>query len=122
MKKWAVLAVLLPFSSANAESAGPMFSFLTGNDLYGYCAAGDIINTQRCWAYVEGAVDALAYVSASQKLHAFCLPEPAGAVNGQQLADVVTQYLREDPAGRSFGAASLVYGALTKFFPCKPAG
>lgn len=121
MKTLAVLLVFLVVSN-EAVSAEPQrgfgFEFFSGNDLYGRCTPGAKYNLSDCWRYVEGAVDMAMFAERSLQRQQICLPVPASSVSGEQISDVVVKYLRDEPRERSATAASLVYDALHKAFPC----
>jgi hypothetical protein len=105
-------------SAALSTTEARADGFLDGNDLYQECTADKNTTTyyQRnasCSAYVVGVADAISFNRAIMKKD-YCLPQ--NATRGQ-LKDVVTLWLREHPALRSYGAAGLVTLALTEAFP-----
>jgi hypothetical protein len=107
----AVLATLLPlFAQAGFDS---------GNRLYEDCKAENYFNRGYCGGYIVGIVDTVEAMQASGLLpnDALCIPE--GATKGQ-IADVVRQYLQDNPGQRHRDAGSLVPEALNKAFGCKP--
>lgn len=101
MKKWAVLACLLLPYQVEAK-------FRDGNDLWQFC---ETPGNDACMNYVMGVMDLLEIYA--QK--AFC---PSSSVVARQTADIVSKWLRDNPAERDKTAASLVTRAVVEAFPC----
>ena len=85
-------------------------TFVNGNQLFAECNDDrDTPNGIACLHYVAGVADALL-------MHKeICLPS---GVIVRQLADIVTEYLRDNPEVRHFTAESDTMVALARVFPC----
>jgi hypothetical protein len=91
--------------------------WVDGNGLYSDCEKGNL----KCYGYIFGLIDAL---DLSELLTdkpplpkaKTCMP---AEVTGQQLRDVVLEFLRDNPAKRHLAAAVLVAKALSDAFPCE---
>jgi len=117
--------LLLPFSVGYAQDKpnDGIRSFWTGNDLYEWCSQGaptsgqGEVNIATCRMYVVGVVDAIHSISATQNIGCvFSLPR---GITMQQLQDVVTKHLRDEPESRHYTAYSQVVVALKAVFPCR---
>lgn len=90
-------------------------TFVSGNELYALCT-GDVDDRIRCIEYVTGASDsALIAQRMDGRTGYLCIPE---RVTRQQIADVVTAYLRDHPESRQSNAGGLTLVALGTAFPC----
>ena len=89
----------------------------TGNSLWTYCQAP---NGSPAWSlcvgYITGAADAFGAEEGIMKRSSFICEPPDTTVG--QIVDVVKNDLRDRPQDRSFDAASLVWGALSRAWPC----
>ena len=83
--------------------------FLTGEQLYSFCAASDDYGRGVCSGYIAGMVDDL------QVNAAICVPKDTDL---STLRDAVVRYQRENPAERQYIAVSTVEIALGEAFPC----
>jgi hypothetical protein len=92
---------------------------LNGNTLYATCTGNDS-DRQFCLGYVLGISDAMESYQSGTGVNfggsKACVP--VGVVFEQQ-RDVVTNWLREHPEARHYGAPGLVKKALSEGFPCK---
>jgi hypothetical protein len=103
--------------------------FLDGNDLYAKCTTSTPVERAICVGYVEGVLDAgeveatLAWrqqrakppYQATLEGERWCAPD---GITAGQAVDVVTAFLRNNPAVRQATADSLVAGALEQAWPC----
>jgi hypothetical protein len=120
--KFVVYLLSLPFSVAHAQdtSNDRFRAFWTGNNLYEWCSKAEPntpqgeINTSNCRMYVVGVVDAVFSIHDTGCM--FALPSD---ITMQQLQDVVTRHLREEPESRHYTAYSQVVVALKAAFPCR---
>jgi hypothetical protein len=95
------LVALLWCSSSFAQG------FLHGDELYAFCTkAKQTPQKATCAGFIIGVVDALTGT------HDICLPKE---IIGQQVMDIVVDYLREHPETRQNTAASEVGAALKRF-------
>lgn len=86
--------------------------FVDGNELWNQCDKNaDSYPHIMCMAYIVGVAD----VYSNQTANNMCLPKNA---TEEQLADVVTKYLRQHPEERHYTAQSDVLVALAEAFPC----
>lgn len=85
--------------------------FHDGNELHALCEKGD---GQR---YVMGIADAMAHVRNLAIPASRMCPHPD--VQAKQMYDVACKALRENPQDRHLTAASIVWTALAKAFPCE---
>ena len=87
-------------------------SFATGNQLYRSC----LQNALESESYIRGLSDAFQIVNGPQgKFPRICMRV---GMSGDQVRDVVCNYLRDNPQYREDDAASLAFMALTGAFPC----
>ena len=70
------------------------------------------VESDACTGYVSRAFDAIQIIGGVN----YCLPED---VTTSQLANIVKNYLDNDPLELSFPGASIVMFALIKAFPCQ---
>jgi hypothetical protein len=85
-------------------------AFMDGNALYADCTSNNYVERGKCLGYVEGVVDNLEEIRSARNVPV-CVPN--GTV-GHQVVDVVVNYLRDHPEGRSYAASSLVVFAVLK--------
>ena len=80
-------------------------------------ASGDFARAQYCSGVVEGTARTLAFLARENALTAMqvCVPEDA---SGDQLVQVVLQYLSERPQELHLPDAELVAAALAAAYPC----
>ncbi len=80
-------------------------------------ASGDFARAQYCSGVVEGTARTLAYLARENALTSMriCVPEDA---TGDQLVQVVLQYLSERPADLHRPDAELVTAALAAAYAC----
>jgi hypothetical protein len=102
-----VAAIALP-TPGNAASI-----FHTGKRLYSLCTAETLSEQAYCGGVITGTWDM--YLAAFPDQRLVCLP---GNVTVEELRDVVTHYLRDNPRERSQPASDLVGLALATNFPC----
>lgn len=73
-----------------------------------------------CYAYVVGIADTLSIegdrVTVSQYLPQSCVP---GGMNGNDLAEIVANFLDQKPELRTLGGYFLVRRAFAEKFPCR---
>ncbi len=101
---------------------------MTGNQLYSRCEDRDhAVDEAYCNAYVTGVVDGANFMSAVAKRRlgmeagetqglGYCMPS---GVEYQQITDIVTQYLRDNPARRHKLAQLLIMFSLRDAYPCE---
>lgn len=122
-----MVGALLALAWINVPSANA--AFYDGNDLYKICEP-TAARTSSCAVYIMGAADIVMQMrhTLSGDGNSMILPStgkscpfeiPIGAT-GSQLADVVTNYLRDHPETRHYEASALVWRALHDAFPCSP--
>jgi len=108
----ALIAVAVLIAGVHAACAKEKF-WLDGNRLYGACQE----DRSACMLYAQGLLDGLAMEREVNSLpKPYCIPSNAV---GDQITDVVTAYLRNNPAMRQYNAGSLVLKAMADAFPCK---
>lgn len=105
MKLKAILAIAAIFLTIQASAQA---RFLDGNRLLSELESPYDNMRLIATAYLMGVVDAQSGV-------AFCPPD---GFTQQQLRDVVTAFLRENPVHRHLKGGLLVVGALYKAYPC----
>lgn len=110
MKIPASIALAAAVTLAPASSHA---GFTNGNGLWEACGRSTERARADCATYVSGAVDALEFATAHDRL--FCLRR---GVTVAQVADVVTQRLAANPAERDREAPHIVLTALADAFPC----
>ena len=79
-----------------------------------------VSQSNRCWGYIAGVVDAYEAVAGAGLLNTpqmFCLPDK---VTFGQLEKVVRKNLEDNPAHLHEPAAALVLSALRDAYPCRP--
>ena len=103
----AVAAAAMSIGGVTAEAG----AFADGNFLYAKCLAG----ADLCLGYALGIADVLASGSAVNGLTA-CF---TAQMTGEQVRDVVKQFLAAHPQSRHLGAAGLAAHALAQAFPCR---
>jgi hypothetical protein len=121
---WLIRAAAVVFiasvsARAGAQEPNPGFTFETGNDLYEKCSTAPNTLTQGfCLGYSAGISDAMSIKPALNPVNTYsrCLSQN---VTMGQIADVVEQYLQENPAKRHFAAIALIAEALANAFPCR---
>jgi hypothetical protein len=113
----AVLIVAVMASPAQAR-------FVDGNELYEQGKIYKQGKNNAAWGWYLGYVTGVADAREGEKVSVspagraalpFCFPE--GVTRGQ-VADVVLQYLEDNPKFRHLPASELVVGALFVAFPC----
>lgn len=120
LKRCLLSALLLPTLLMSPASKGASGAFLNGNKLFEYGKTYHRVDVNSVGTPQENA-DAsfyLGYVTAiSDALNSndlLCLPKN---VSGGQPADIVYQYLENNPAERQYTASSNVYVAFHEAFP-----
>ncbi len=106
----ALIAVAVLMAGAGGACADGFW--YDGNKLYTVCQ----YSRTECFTYAMGVIDD-DYMS-RELLHlakTFCLP--SNATSGQ-IADIVTNFLRDHPGERQYVASSLVMLAIVPAFPC----
>lgn len=93
-------------------------NFKTGNDLYSECTARESSLTYyqeeaSCLSYIIGAYDEFEVERQMADLPD-CTPD---RLTAGQVRDIVTKFIRENPAYRNLTAAALVRGALVRVWP-----
>ena len=68
-----------------------------------------------CSGYLAGILDTLELTGSERGLRSNCAPKDSFA----QLRDVVTAYLRNNPAKRHLPAVNLIAAAFFEAFPCR---
>ena len=101
------LALLLLATSAAAQQPNQGGNFYSGNDLHDRCETQTVAKQNFCFGYVAAIADANRYRQCS----------PADITLGQ-LKDVVSAYLRANPANRHMDADVLVLAAINQAWPC----
>ena len=110
-----MLAAAIAYSGGTDAAAGN--SFEGGNGLYGVCSTPQLGEQGYCLGYVVGTLDTLFDAQEKGTMpQLVCVP---GNVSGNQVRDVVVNYLAGHPEQRHFAASSLVLRALSMAFPCK---
>mgnify|MGYP006865009168 CR=1 FL=1 len=92
-------------------------TFTDGNELYQSCQdenAGS--SAGYCFGYIFGVIDSLDGPDRGINGTKFCLRE---GVTGQQVRDIVKNWLNANPQHRDYISSSLVAVALAEAFPCK---
>lgn len=105
-----VTAVFL-FFAATLESSHAT-EWLSGNNLYEHCnittgGQTQILKETLCMGYVIGVIESGAYDA--------CPPDNLGF---RQATDIVTMWLRNNPAKRHLNAALLIRNILESEYPC----
>jgi hypothetical protein len=109
-------------------TATPSFAdrYISGNDLYPLCSAtpenvpGDQqANASTQWGFCRGYIAGVADILENREVAGYRACMPAPTVEIGQLAEVVTNFLRDHPDERQLTAASNVAFALSKAFPCE---
>jgi hypothetical protein len=103
---------------------------LDGTALYATCTSSAYDNRAQCIRYVQGVLDAgetegtFAMLQEGAKGFTrtiggfrWCPPE---RVTAGQSADIVTKFVRENPAVRDAAAPGLVTEAMYEAWPCRP--
>jgi hypothetical protein len=112
----AVLIAIFVAASAPSMALG---QFKDGNKLYSDCTSreGDFYGKASCLNFILGSFDAIYYLQNEGHMNRGTCP-PDNIVGGQ-LVDIVTSYLRSNPAYRSSAAFELTFAALVLAFPCR---
>ena len=115
----ALLSLLLLGGAAQAQmlADSDRIIFRTGEELFGDCAASESHARGLCFGYVMAIADVMAGAGARVDGLQACHEE---AESIEQLVATVTDFLEENPAGRSIKADGLVAYALSLKFPCVP--
>jgi hypothetical protein len=108
-------ALLWPVSVSSQEQTQGLF-FESGNDLFLLCTEGSGFATSFCDGYVTGVADSVQLLTDRGAVKVACLQQH---VDGDQVKDIVMQYLTAHPEQQHLGAAGLVFTALEAAFPCK---
>jgi hypothetical protein len=106
------IATIIVFKPTTASSVEQHVT--TGNYWLGICQSHDVGQASICLAYVNGFAG-LHSLPEIQNL--FC--PPTGVTIGQ-MKEVVTKYLRDNPAKLHLNMNRLVLNALREAFPCPP--
>ena len=109
--------LMLTASDPNFSESASMFD---GNKLHALCvkgrAAQSMAAEKECLGYIIGVVDSHMLSSAGLGVPPMvCLPK---IVSNDQLLDIVTKDLRDNPSERHYGASSSVLESLMRAFPC----
>jgi len=87
---------------------------IDGNDLIKLCGYGEIPNS--CFYYFIGVFEAMVVSETNFGARPpYCMPD---AVTAGQAADVVAQYVRQNPQNRHLGAITLTAEAWSQAWPC----
>ena len=111
------VVVLISMAAVPAQAR-----YETGNTLYSDCTNSGtkidrLVAGAHCSSYIVGVYDEHEFQSLISKTSPeFCAPK---GVVIQQLVDIVTKFLVDNPESRQYPAAALVKLSLTKAFPCK---
>lgn len=108
MKKIRFSALMMAFSACSSSAWA---TFLDGNKLYDMCSR----NRPAVAFYLAGVSDTIASSPPGQKQE-FCTPRQA---TGEQVTDVICNYLRDYPDQRHYTAASTAVVAFRIAFPCQ---
>lgn len=114
MRLKSLLGLIFLLFSLPANAQGTMH-FWTGNDLLERLN-GNVVEQIEAKRYVAGVSDTLASLLALGTLPRQICTAPG--MTDQQIADVAKQWLVNHPEARHAVAASLVYAAMLKAFPC----
>ena len=112
----AVTALLLSGTISFAPTAASdqyAEHFIDGNALYQQLVRGNAGATGYVMGVSDGVQIAQYHLPAADRL--FCTPT---VTTGQELARVVREHLKADPAIRTYPASVLVVRALSAAFPC----
>ncbi|MBA8881683.1 Rap1a/Tai family immunity protein [Phyllobacterium myrsinacearum] len=113
MRIWRIaLFAIACAASVNSAHAG----FYNGNDLYNVCKDNTKDEYILCLGYTQGSADSFDVIRLLSKKEP-CLLSP---ISGEQVADVVTKYLKNNPDKRHEPGGFLVNKALTEAFCSKP--
>ena len=122
MSKAAWLAAIFILTATPSFADG----YISGNDLYPLCSAtpenvpGDQqANASTQWGFCRGYIAGVADILENGEVAGYRACRAAPPVEIGQLAEVVTNFLRDHPDERQLTAASNVAFALSKAFPCK---
>jgi hypothetical protein len=107
------LVVLLNALLAIGASGARAEYFETGRDLYQKCRASGTAGQVFCFGFVIGIADVMEDNPLDGR--SACIPRDASI---QQVIDVVTAFLENNPDIRDFTAESLTVQALSEKFPC----
>ncbi len=95
-------------------------AFMSGNDLY-QLMQGSRAEQAQANSFVIGVYDTIQVAhgadARNKREKILCISEQSGLVSGQVI-DVTQKYLRDNPEIRNQSAASLVWVALYKAWPC----
>ncbi len=118
--KWIMPALLLMCVAMSAHEVQARTVFITGNELAGWMKGYDIQKRGDCRevACRGHATSFVMYVVGVCDANLVDYPIPGG-VTRDQLAGVVSQYLKENPKRWANPASMLVTEALKKAFPKK---
>jgi hypothetical protein len=113
----AALAALAIGAATVPAAAGE----ITGNMMYSSCQQKNgMPDRVTCLGYIRGAADA---VMSLHDLNPGAIPVcMTGNETGEQLADVVVKFLRENPVERAANGGLIVTMALHEAWPCKKGG
>lgn len=124
-----LLVIFAIISSAPRANAEPF----TGNQLLDACVSSDLVKSAFCAGYIASMIEGLAWgatlvairldaASNAEETNDFnaamlgyCIPPTA---DNRQVADVVVNSLRENPATRHETARHLIVLSLQEAFPC----
>ena len=110
-----VIAVLVGAATDVSAAPEPPVGYqVDGNTLYEWCTAPQMSLTG-CAAYIDGVSDAISMMQQLAHNYVYCRPKGS---TGQQIADVVALYLKQNPAKRHLAAVTLAGDALSDAFPC----
>lgn len=88
-------------------------SFIDGNELYDKCRSSRVF----CQAYIMGIAEVIGKQTDAMKEEGMMICMPEGT-RTEQLIDVVTASLKNNPADRTMPAHYLVMNALTNAWRC----
>jgi hypothetical protein len=116
-----VVLLLLP-ASARAQDESQVVTLL-GRELYDICVAVDDVSRQACDHYVGGVHDGIGAVFAAVAVasgagavpRAYC---PPASTTVKEMTEHAVRYLEDHQQWGHLSAAVLVYGALSRAYPC----
>ena len=97
----------------------------TGNDLWYRCTSSNFFDQGLCDGFIEGVMKGVetgedglrGRMKIPVPTHFSLICRPDGVTVGQ-IVDIIKKFLADSPQIRHLQAQTLIYGALTKAFPC----
>ena len=102
---WTTLVLGVVLESGNAQAQ------TTGNQLHRVCQSDGFTDKGFCKGYIVGVIDML-----TDTYRTYCTPE---GVTYEQSVDIVTAFVRTNPADRHLPAWILINVALARNYPCE---